>query len=146
MLQTAHCSLPTPHCLQLFPEFSASSSVRYHNCAPYDICHCKNLINLLRCNSQLVTFAQMIFYTIITSQHHTRHQSQHLLRFYRKSSFGVGIGIEVEKTVDHFVLFAEDHIVHFGTVGVKFVYKFAHSSILVKIRVCGRKNKIGLKY
>jgi hypothetical protein len=69
-----------------------------------DICNRKNFLNLLIRNTGFMALAQVILYTIVATQYHRTGQTNHFLGFYIQATFGVAIGIQVEKPFDDLII------------------------------------------
>jgi hypothetical protein len=116
--------------LQLFPILCCPPGMGNNDGAPHNIGHCKNFIHFCSIDTQFMAFAQVIFDTIITPEHHTGNQTQQFFRFYIQRPGRIGVCVEVPQAFNNKVVFTEYHFIHPGAVRVEFVYEVAHRLIL----------------
>jgi hypothetical protein len=107
---------------QLLPKFSAPARVRDHYGAAHYVGHSEDFVNFFCGNALFVAFTQVVLDAVVAAEHHTGYQAQHFFCLYRQRAFGIRIRIQVKKPVDDFVVFAEDHLIHFGPVVVEFLH------------------------
>src|SRR5688500_11167415 len=93
-----------------------------HNGSAHNISYRKYFIDLFGTAILLMAFLQMVLDTIVATQYHACHQSQHFLCFYAQCPLCVCLCIKVKEPFDHQVVLCKDHLVHPGAVVVEFFY------------------------
>ncbi len=122
--------------IQLFPKLCRSSCMRNYNCSAYNVGNSKNFINFICIYSQLITFAKMIFNTVITTQNHACNKAKHffcLTRHLHTCWYQDSINAS---TQDYFY---KNNIIHACSVIIEIIYRCSHTNFFVKIPVikCG---------
>src|SRR3954462_4065581 len=85
----------------------------------------KRIEKLRACYAYRNTLFDVIGNAIITAQDNRRYQAQQLLRFLVKCALFIRLGIEREKAFDAKMIAAEQLLVHFRPVTIKFIHRFA---------------------